>query len=412
MIGYNSLVNDFILMTNELYDLYSKTLSEDISKLAIIHPDFWEILISKHFIVSNEIDELQQTKELVNSFDRNQETYHLIINPTLNCNFKCWYCYETHINGSKMDNSTIEKIKMHIIKKLNCENIKQFTISWFGGEPLLYYHQVIYPILKFTNENIAKRNIHFNSNFTSNGYLINDKIVKEFSKLGINGFQITLDGHSESHNKVRYAGNKRGTYDKIVSNIIKCLKNKIYVTCRINISKETFNNIEKIIDDFSILTSIENEYLEFSFNQVWQEKEDLHEKILEIIELFNNHNFATQYNRYRDTLRNSCYADKENHATINFNGDVFKCTARDFNPENREGFLNKDGSIEWNQKYYTRMDAKFKNSPCLNCNILPICNGSCSQKALENKDIEYCINNFDENRKIDIIKKKFLFAIK
>jgi len=326
MIGYNSLENDFILLTNELYDLYTETLSKDITKIAAIHPDFWKLLIDKHFIISDDTDELQQVKNLVHSIDCDQEAYHLIINPTLNCNFKCWYCYETHIKGSKMDGTTIEKIKKHIAQKLSNGIVKQFTISWFGGEPLLYYKQIVFPILEFANEYIADKNIRFNSNFTSNGFLLNDKMISDFSRLGINQFQITLDGHREKHNEVRYIGNKNGTYDKIITNIKKCLKTKIHVTCRINISKDTFNNIEKIIDDFSDLSPTEKYYLDFSFNQVWQEKENLHDKILKLIDLFNSYQFTNQYNMNIDTVKNSCYADKRSQATINYNGDVFKCT--------------------------------------------------------------------------------------
>ncbi|WP_134790028.1 SPASM domain-containing protein, partial [Flavobacterium psychrophilum] len=113
----------------------------------------------------------------------------------------------------------------------------------------------------------------------------------------------------------------------------------------------------------------------------------------------------------QDTVRSSCYADKRNHATLNYNGDVFKCTARDLESKSKEGYLNEEGIIEWNEKFEDRMDSKFKNPPCLKCSILPICNGGCSQQAIEHKGIEYCVYNFDENRKLDIIKDKFSYAI-
>ena len=72
---------------------------------------------------------------------------------------------------------------------------------------------------------------------------------------------------------------------------------------------------------------------------------------------------------------------------------------------------NRFGIIEWNEKYENRMNSKFKNPPCLQCKILPICNGGCSQQALEHNGKEYCIHDFDENKKLDIIKDKFLYAI-
>lgn len=78
-----------------------------------------------------------------------------------------------------------------------------------------------------------------------------------------------------------------------------------------------------------------------------------------------------------------CYADSPRHAVINYNGDVFKCTARDFATESREGRLNNEGRIEWNEKFFQRMAIKYSNEACRNCVILPICNGSCTQNKIE-----------------------------
>jgi uncharacterized protein len=165
------------------------------------------------------------------------------------------------------------------------------------------------------------------------------------------------------------------------------------------------------MDDFSELNSEEREFLQFSFHKVWQEEKDLDYPIKELIELFKTNNFKTDYNKFTNTVEDSCYADKRNQATINYNGEVFKCTARDFTTKNSEGILKEDGSIEWNEKFEQRMNAKFKNPPCLTCKILPICNGGCSQNALENIGKEYCVHNFDENKKIDVVKEKYLYAI-
>ena len=167
----------------------------------------------------------------------------------------------------------------------------------------------------------------------------------------------------------------------------------------------------QIVQDFSDLSETEKELISFSFHQVWQEETDLNDEILKTIEYYKSNGLQTNYARFNDTVQFSCYADKQNQATINFNGDVFKCTARDFKTENREGILTEDGNIQWNDKYIERMNAKFKNPPCLKCCIMPICNGSCSQKAIENKGKEYCVNSFDEKKKIDVIREKLIYAI-
>lgn len=412
IVGYNSFENDFIFLTTELYELYLQTTINNINKLEEIHPDFFELLVQKHFCVSNDADELQQVKDLVHSIDCNPEVYHMIINPTMNCNFKCWYCYETHIKDSKMGKVEINKILKHIEKKLSSGNVKYFSLGWFGGEPLLYFRQVVLPILEHVNSFIADKDIAFQSDFTSNGLLISNELLADCKRLGVKSFQITLDGHRQRHDEVRFVSKDRGSYDQIVANIKRCIKSGIKVICRINLSKETFNeDLIQIIYDFSDLLDEEKKLIQFGFHQVWQEETNLNNEILAMIQCFKDHGLQTNYSKFSDTVKFSCYGDKMNQATINYNGDVFKCTARDFKTENREGILMDDGIIQWNEKYYNRMNAKFNNSPCLKCNILPICNGSCSQNALDSKNKEYCVNNYDENKKIDIIREKLIYAI-
>jgi uncharacterized protein len=57
------------------------------------------------------------------------------------------------------------------------------------------------------------------------------------------------------------------------------------------------------------------------------------------------------------------------------------------------------------------MKVKFNNKPCISCNILPICNGSCSQHALDLLGKEYCIHGFNENIKLEIVKNKLKYIL-
>lgn len=413
MVGYNALSNEFIIIDKELFELYKAAVNEkNISGLEEIHPSFFNHIKDRGFIIDKNVDEIKSIKEMVTTIDEDDEAYQLIINPTMNCNFKCWYCYETHIKDSKMSSITIDKIISFINKILENKNLKKFHLSWFGGEPLLYYDKTILPILQKIHPLFKLKNIEFSSNFTTNGLLINENILADCTLFGIDHFQITLDGHRERHNKVRFINKERGSYDEIVNNIKLTLKSRINVTVRINISEETLNDkVTEIINDFSDLSLENRKFLIFSFHKVWQEEKNIEKEMSKLIDKFKTHKLSTQTIDEIDHVRNPCYADKKNQATINYNGEVFKCTARDFKSENKEGVLQNDGSVLWNEKYYERMNIKFKNKPCLNCKILPICNGSCSQLALENKNEEYCVHDFDEDKKTTLVKNMFLNAL-
>lgn len=62
--------------------------------------------------------------------------YRLTINPTLNCNFACWYCYETHIKKS-MSEEIYQNVLKFIQRTVLRTDIQTFELDWFGGEPLL-----------------------------------------------------------------------------------------------------------------------------------------------------------------------------------------------------------------------------------------------------------------------------------
>lgn len=91
------------------------------------------------------------------------------------------------------------------------------------------------------------------------------------------------------------------------------------------------------------------------------------------------------------TKKKACYADRYHQAVINYDGSVFKCTARDFAKTNeRDGILMNDGRIDWDEKKFNKRLGKttIENKYCNNCKYLPLCFGPCSQKQLELTDMK------------------------
>ena len=226
----------------------------------------------------------------------------------------------------------------------------------------------------------------------------------------MSGMQITLDGNREYHNKVRFVNKQKGSYDEIIANIKLLVRSGIHVTMRINYTADNFFSTLDIADDF---TDLELEYKKnilVDFHQVWQDEQKEAIGVAPALDKFRLAGFPVRSKASNmDNVKKSCYADKKNSATINYNGEVFKCTARDFTTENSLGVLSNDGTIHWKPEYERRQNAKFNNPPCLECKIMPLCNGGCSQHAYENLDNTngYCVFGFDEYRKDELILERF-----
>lgn len=112
----------------------------------------------------------------------------------------------------------------------------------------------------------------------------------------------------------------------------------------------------------------------------------------------------------------SCYGDKTNHVLINYQGDLFGCTARDFTNENRIGYLDDQGTPHYDkEKIHIRRVAKLGKAICKNCRIAPICGGGCRQKASEAFDYESCTMGYSEedidNKILDIFEYEFMSEV-
>jgi len=410
---YNSFEQKVIFLETELKEILEAGIVEGIHNLENIHPEFYEYLSDNNFIIDKDTNEVEKVKIISKEIDENPSIYMLTINPTMNCNFKCWYCYETHIKKSKLENDDIEKINKFINITASNKKLEYFSLSFFGGEPLLYFNRNVTPVIDHFISTCIDKNIVYNIHFTTNGYLINKEFIEYFTNNNIKcNLQITLDGYREEHDKVRYVSKNKGSYFEIVNNVKLLINNHFYVTLRINYTNENLPNTNKIPSDFlDIEQEIKDKYLKFDFHRVWQNDQidDLNLILDKNMEDIREKGFDASGNFTPNNVRNSCYADKRNSVVINYNGDIFKCTARDFESKNRAGYIDSDGVLIWeNDHLERRMKAKFNNKPCLTCRIMPLCNGGCTQHAMENIDAgkEYCVYHGDENEKNKVVKTK------
>lgn len=409
---YSALSDKFILLKESAY----KDITEcDADTLKEHNKTLFEQLVSIKGIVENSYDEYDAVLKTIRKVDNNDSVYHLHINPTVDCNFKCWYCYENHVKGSKMTTEVLESVKklmQNIVD--NQSNLHTFNLSFFGGEPLLFFNVIAKPLIEYLYNICTPKGINVNIHFTSNGFLLNNAII-EFLKNKNVCFQITLDGGKDTHDKTRFTKSGLGSYDKIISNIIKLAESNIRVILRINYTSTNIFNVSNILDDIDCMGQDHRRLIDVDFQKVWQDNEaEVNDDVIEClnknIKLFHSKGFRVSSHKILDTVHNSCYGDKRYHALINYNGDVFNCTARDFTSLNRSGYLSSDGTIIWeNNSLEKRLSLKFSKLACHSCRIAPLCGGGCCQRALESQNGDLCIYSYSDTDIDQIILNRFEF---
>lgn len=380
---------------------------EELNKLIFVDSKLREQLIHAGILIDDNIDEVSELKYRIGEVDNDDSEFQLHINPTLDCNFRCWYCYENHTSGSTMSSNIIERINRYVQYTISrLKNLKVFHLAFFGGEPLLRFEEVVKPLMERTKILCKDRDVALTIQFTSNGYLLNEDMITYLSNYNTS-FQITLDGNRTHHDNTRFAKGGIGSFEKIISNVRSLVEHKIFVTVRINYTTENVRSVREIIAYFENIPAEYRNYFSFDFHRVWQQVErkgDETEDIISDIKMFFRENgFLVSSFVHRD-IKFSCYGDKKNYALINYNGEVFGCTARDFISKNRIGVLKDDGIIEYDQPVYERRcNAKFIKQVCYNCRIAPICGGGCRQKAYESINSDrctYCYDNEDIDKKV------------
>lgn len=377
----------------------------------------FETLVQYGFLVSEEMDEVQELQIKHHKHLHEKEVLNVHLNPTLDCNLNCWYCYEGHVEQSQMQEQTQERVLSYIRKQIRKGDYKGVHISYFGGEPFLKYSQVICPLNLKLEELCDLYQVSLSYSATTNGYLLNefcDELEQAASAPKFNrwkALQITLDGNENSHNELRkLKADGTGSYHRIMLHLLRILKtNKIDVHLRINYSNANIQELFEVLEDIPVYL---RSRLSVSLHRIWQtQAEEEQIGISEIYARLKDQGFNMDTHRLMLGKREVCYADRETQILINFDGNVFKCTARDFVPENRLGYLDKNGNLIFEgERWLQRKERNvWDNLRCANCKLIPICLGACSQLQFENSEVP-CILK-DKQAELDVFMDQLLYTL-
>jgi uncharacterized protein len=390
VICYNSYSDSLLIIGSDAYHI----LLDSIYNLKKQRIDTYNILCNNGFIIDDDTNELQNLKnDYILEIDRADDML-ITVYPTQDCNLKCWYCYETHIKESKMDNDVIMRIIEFVKKQINIYHPYNLSITFFGGEPLMYFDSVAYP-LSLKLYGFCKANeVAFSTFFITNGSLLSLDKVKKLKQINAT-FQITLDGDKEKHDSVRVGKiNSFPTFDKIIYGIKLITKmidspyksSKYMMTIRINYDNDTLLKIDNIIN---ALQDIPKDKVIIHLERIWQTIDNIDNSqrklLINSYEKLVNAGFDVNIGNFR-RKRVSCPAEMKHYVVINYDGRIYKCNGRTLNQKDCEGILDNNGSIVWNEhKGCRNLRSTFDNPMCSKCKLLPICIGPCSQKCIENE---------------------------
>lgn len=390
----NFMNETYLLLDKYAHDIYENTNAPD--PIAEKDTNLYEALANNGFIIDTDVDEraIVEMRRQREKYDSSM--YHIVINPTLDCNLSCWYCYENKIKNSKISQDTVDGIKKNIVQHYSRQPYATLKISFFGGEPFICFDTII-EISSFADTFCKKHNAKLLIEFTTNGTLLTRSRIERLSAYQCI-FQITLDGNRKQHNRTKHSTDKDTDMYTITLNSIRMIQEIIgnaIIFLRINFDKNTLLGFDDILADIDFLDRKRSKVI---LKRVWQVKKETIEKDLiteAINKLFNTNHMVDYY-----TQGKLCFAERINQLVVNYDGNVFKCTTINrFDEEHSFGKLNtKTGEIEWNLSKLAKLTNEMTPAKCHECRIFPICYGQCNIHLM-NGQTECYLDSLNLSRK-------------
>ena len=383
------------LLTHEM-------IAIDVNELNL--PETRKYFIENWYLVPKDHDDQQLVDEcraVLTLMDSVPKKIHIFeIFTTLDCNARCFYCFENHLPGSNMTIETADRVIEYMQEQADGERIK---IVWFGGEPLLNYS-----VIDYITDGLRKKKLQFESDMISNGLLFDSELVdRAKNHWNLKSVQITLDGTSQVYRRIKaYVTDVRDPFERVLQNIKRLIKAEIRVQIRLNMGPHNYSDLEELVEylckafkeekNFSVYVSPLFEITKYS-----------DEKKLFMYELLDklNSKLDLQFKKRKeielaDKIVNSfCMATGREAVTILPNGKVGIC------PNITDGaFLgdiySKEINIEMREKFGRRF---YQKDMCRTCPIYPNCYIT---SGCPNKDAKMGCNPISLQMQIRKIKEK------
>lgn len=344
-------------------------------------------------------EEIEQALNKVKSFLNG--IFMATLMPTEGCNFRCPYCYEDHNRGG-MTRDTLDRIEEYITAQ--APHYKQVVLAWFGGEPTLCKDTVLE--VSELVQNLQKQcGFQYASNMTTNGYLLDEKLFRQFYQAGITSYQITLDGWN--HDKTRPHVSGKGTLQTIIENLMELSKLSpeeypFHITLRHNIlagdeDYTWYDHLHRLFGQdkrFDILVRAVGDWggeTVRTLSLLYQDTADT--LIAKHVSYLDKIGMPCQ-NHQTGLFSQVCYASYPNSVVFRADGRIGKCTVALDHPKNQLGWVDPEKGVVIDPEVNRQWSFSDLKPACRRCkNVLQCMNMRCKKSEIINNKTSCLYNN-------------------
>ena len=394
---YNSLSNALVETDHETYSFLKEheTGGTPVDE-SFLDESLRQMLTEKRFLCETQEDELLFYKASVQSLREQRDFMHLTVVPTMDCCFRCFYCFEHTKSRKYMSEEVMDSIVEYV---KNLSGLRRMLLTWFGGEPLMAQ-----PLIsRFYRKLRSSFTGDIQSDIITTGYHIDGDTVDLFRETGISSVQITLDGGRESHNRVKFTDGCNDVFSRTIENAGLLAEElpDINIVFRVNVTKknaaeypEVFRTLYSTFKGKNISVSPAIVRDRRPPCQGGMSKDDSiyfsNDEFTDfIIGLLYKSGIHTPFIRYPGNQLCECAVRDKMAMAFDPEGYAYKCWEKIGDTRYAVGRLNGKGVLEdmnireLNRELY---GADPLSSPvCTKCKYLPICNGGCPIDRIQNE---------------------------
>lgn len=376
---------------------------------------YFNILKDNGCIIDANIDELGRVllDEKIMTLENTPSTLYLTIAPGLGCNYSCEYCFENKRTSHKIMTVKVQNDICQYIESVinNNKYLKKISVTWFGGEPLLYV-DIIYSLSKRIIALCDNAGIKYYSGMISNGRYLTPSNVEKLEECHMGHIQLSIDGMLENYIRLKKA--KPSDFEKTINNI-KNAADKLPLAIRINV----YDSIEEAIKltDYLLLENKLDGKIKVYIahtreydKHLTSKQEQLSHALfldneLEYMRLFgkggrySKDSFEYRVPRRRGT---SCLSVCKSNLCIGPEGELYQCEHHYGIPQKQIGQLTK--GFFYNELFSDYL--RFKHyAKCLSCKYFPVCLGGCIDDFVNKRNMIHCKKYC--SRLVDLIMYKY-----
>ncbi len=243
LLLYGGLAGRLVEVTGSTRDSADALLADPNSEAPAL-AEARQVLIDQGILIPESWDELSLLEaRRARAHDPNAGSMSLTICPTVNCNFRCTYCYQHHV-GKLMPAHVQDRLIAFLDRQQPA--VGSLFVTWFGGEPLLGF-DVIDRLTARLRALVPDGS--YSAHIITNGSLLTPGISTRLVDLGVESAQVTLDGPRARHDERRPLAGGQPTFDRILEHL-RSADPRLRFSVRVNTDRR---NAEEVTDLFDQL---------------------------------------------------------------------------------------------------------------------------------------------------------------